>query len=160
AAARNPTWIRLGLVGAATLACWLTSGYFGGMAVITAIASSFGAALGAPRRRALLLAGGAIGAALIASGLVAIGSYASGANAGAGIHREPDALTPYGLRPLELVVPAPNHLVFNLDSFWRRHMHGSPNFTEISNYLGLLTIALAIVWLVVVLRRRNGMAAA
>jgi len=39
-------------------------------------------------------------------------------------------------------------------------MHGSPNFTEISNDLGLLTFALAIGWLVIVLRRRNGMAAA
>jgi hypothetical protein len=36
-------------------------------------------------------------------------------------------------------------------------MHGSPNFTEITNYLGLLTIALAIGWLVVVIRRRNGL---
>ena len=97
----------------------------------------------------MLLGGGAIGAALLASGLVAIGSYASGVNAGAGIQREADALAPYGLRPLELVVPAPNHLVFDLDSFWRRHMHGSPNFTEISNFLGLVTIALAIGWLVV-----------
>jgi hypothetical protein len=38
-------------------------------------------------------------------------------------------------------------------------MHGSPNLTEITNYLGLVTFALAIGWLVVVLRRRNGMAA-
>ena len=39
-------------------------------------------------------------------------------------------------------------------------MHGSPNFTEISNYLGLLTFALAIGWLVVVVRRRHGLPAA
>jgi O-antigen/teichoic acid export membrane protein len=159
AAARRPTWIRFAFVGAATLACWLTSGYFGGMAVITVIAFSFGAALTMQRRRALLLAGGATGAAILASGLVAVGSYASGANAGAGIHREASALMAYGLRPLELVVPAANHLLFELDSFWARHAHGS-NLTEISNYLGLLTFALAIGWLVVVLRRRNGMAAA
>jgi hypothetical protein len=159
AATRRPTWLRFAFVGLATLACWLTSGYLGAMAVITVIAFSFGAGLTAPRRRALVLASGAIGAALVASGLVAIGSYASGANAGAGIQREADALAPYGLRPLELVVPAPNHLLFELDSFWRRHMHGSPNFTEISNYLGLLTIALAIGWLVIVLRRRNGTSA-
>ncbi len=159
AAARNPTWIRFGFVGAATLGCWLTSGYFGGMAVITVIAFSVGVALISRGRRALLLTGGSIGAALLASGLVAIGSYASGANAGAGFQRESEALAPYGLRPLELVVPAPNHLLLDLDSFWRRHMHGSPSFTEISNYLGLLTIALAIVWLVIMLRRRNGLAA-
>ncbi|MDX6407396.1 MAG: hypothetical protein QOE13_467 [Gaiellaceae bacterium] len=159
AVTRQPTLLRFGLVGAATLACWLTSGYFGGMAVITVIAFSIGAALTAPRRRPFRFAGGAIGAAILASGLVGIASYASGVNAGAGIHREADALTPYGLRPLELVVPAANHVVFDLHSFWRRHMHGSPNLTEITNYLGLVTFALAIGWLVVVLRRRNGTAA-
>lgn len=159
AVTRQPTWMRFGLVGAATLACWLTSGYFGGMAVITVIAFSVGAALTARDRRPLRLAGGAIGAAILASGLVGIASYASGANAAAGIQREADALTPYGLRPLELVVPAANHIVFDLHSFWARHMHGSPNLTEITNYLGLVTFALAIGWLVVVVRRRNGMAA-
>jgi hypothetical protein len=158
AATRRPTWIRFGFVGAATLACWLTSGYFGGMAVITVVAFSLGAALTTPRRRALLLTGGTTGAAIVASGLVAIGSYASGANAGAGIHRDATALAPYGLRLLELVVPPANHLFFNLDSFWARHMHGSPNLTEITNYLGLLTFALAIGWLVIVIRRRDGMA--
>jgi O-antigen/teichoic acid export membrane protein len=159
AVTRKPTWLRFGFVGAATLACWLTSGYFGGMAVITVIAFSVGAALVTTSpRRGLLLAGGATGAALLASGLVAIGSYASGANAGAGIGRDASALAAYGLRPLELVVPPVNHLVFDLESFWRRHTHGSPNFTEITNYLGLLTFVLAIGWLVVVLRRRNGMA--
>jgi len=160
AAARRPTWIRFGLIGAATLACWLTSGYFGGMAVITVVAASAGAALTTTRPRGLLLLGGATGAAVLASGLVAIGSYASGANAGAGIQRDAEALAPYGLRPVELVMPAPNHLFFDLDSYWKRHMHGSPNITEISNDLGLLTFALAIAWIVVVVRRRNGMAAA
>jgi hypothetical protein len=158
AAARNPTWARFGFVGLATLACWLTSGYFGGMAVITVVAFSAGAALLERGRRGLLLAGGAVGATVLASILVAIGSYASGVNAGAGIEREPDALKAYGLRPVELVVPAPNHLFFNLNSYWQRHMHGS-NFTEISNYVGLVTFVLAAVWLVVVVRRRNGNAA-
>jgi O-antigen/teichoic acid export membrane protein len=156
AAARRPTWLRFGYVAAATLACWLTSGYFGGMAVITAIAFALGAALTTSRRRGLLLVAGSTGAALLASGLVAIGSYASGANAGAGIHRDASALYAYGLRPVELVVPTARHLVFGLglDSFWLRHAHGS-NTTELSNYLGLLTFALAIAWIVVVLRRRR-----
>jgi O-antigen/teichoic acid export membrane protein len=159
AAVRSPTWIRFGFVGLATLACWLTSGYFGGMAVITVVAFSVGAALLVRARSGLLLAGGAIGATVLASGLVAIGSYASGVNAGAGIEREAAALEAYGLRPRELVVPAPNHLVFGLNGFWRRHVHGS-NLTEISNYLGLVTLALALTWLVLVLGRRNGRAAA
>jgi len=156
---RSPSWIRFGFVGLATLACWLTSGYFGGMAVITVVAFSVGAALLVRGRSGLLLAGGAIGATVLASGLVAIGSYASGVNAGAGIEREAAALEAYGIRPLELVVPAPNHLVFGLNEFWQRHTHGS-NFTEISNFLGLVTLALALIWLVLVLRRRNGRAAA
>jgi O-antigen/teichoic acid export membrane protein len=155
AATRRPTWLRFGLVGAATFACWLTSGYFGGMAVVTTFAFALGAGLASERRRGLLLAGGSIGAALVASGLVAIASYASGANAGAGIHRDASALQAYGLRPIELVVPAARHLVFGLglDSFWAGRLHGS-NTTEISNYLGLLTFALAIAWLVIVYRRR------
>lgn len=155
AATRRPTWLRFGFVGVATFACWLTSGYFGGMAVVTTFAFALGAALATERRRGLLLAAGSAGAALVASGLVAIASYASGANAGAGIHRDASALEAYGLRPVELVVPAARHLVFGLglDSFWARHLHGS-NTTEISNYLGLLTFALAIGWLVVVYRRR------
>src|SRR3989442_14276113 len=92
AAARHPTWLRFGLVGAATLGCWLTSGYFGGMAVLTTIAFSVGAGLTTLRRRGILLAAGSTGAAIVASGLVAIGSYASGVNAGAGIHHDPSAL--------------------------------------------------------------------
>jgi O-antigen/teichoic acid export membrane protein len=159
AAVRNPDWVRFGLVGLATLGCWLTSGYFGAMAVITVVAFCVGAAFVLRRRRGLLLAGGAIGATVAASLLVALGSYVSGTNAGAGIERDSDALKPYGLRPLELVVPAPHHLLFGLDGFWRRHMHGSPNFTEITNFLGIVTIALALLWLVLVVRRRNGTAA-
>jgi hypothetical protein len=158
AVTRAPTLFRFGLVGAAVLACWLTSGYFGGMAVISVIAFSVGAALVNRRRRALVAAAGATGAAVLASGLVAVGSYVSGANAGAGIKREADALAPYGMRPLELVFPPPRSLLFHLDAFWERHRHGSPNFTEITGYLGLVTIALAVVWLVVVWRRRNGYA--
>src|SRR5205823_4363174 len=71
------------------------------------------------------------------------------------IHREASDLTNLGLRPIELVVPAARHLVFGggLDSFWARHSHGS-NTTEISNYLGLLTLALAVAWIMVAVRRR------
>jgi O-antigen/teichoic acid export membrane protein len=153
AAARRPTWLRFALVGVATVGCWLTSGYFGGMAVVTVIAFALGAALTMSPKGRLVLVSGTTGAALLASGLVAIATYASGASASAGGHREASALTAYGLRPLELVVPSANHLFFGLDSFWARHLHGS-NFTEISNYLGLLTFALAVGWIVYALRRR------
>src|SRR5438067_1255846 len=45
AAARRPAWTRFGLIAATTLACWLTSGYFGAMAVITTVAFALGASL-------------------------------------------------------------------------------------------------------------------
>ncbi|HEY4621664.1 MAG TPA: hypothetical protein VIG93_08165, partial [Gaiellaceae bacterium] len=34
AASRKPSWLRIGLVGLATLACWLTAGYLGAMAFV------------------------------------------------------------------------------------------------------------------------------
>lgn len=154
AAAREPTVLRFALVGLATLACWLTSGYFGGMAVITTIAFTAGAALTAPRARGLLLVAGSTAAAILASGLVGVAAYVSGSSATAGIEREASDLSILGLRPLELVVPSPHHLFFGLDSFWAGRMHHS-NATETSNYLGLLTIALAVAWIVVVVRRRR-----
>src|SRR5204862_5131180 len=101
----------------------------------------------------LLLAGASIGAAIVGSGLVGIATSASGASASSGGHRDPGALFAYGLRPLELVVPSANHLFFDLDSFWARHLHGS-NITETSSYLGLLTFALALGWIVYAFRRR------
>jgi O-antigen/teichoic acid export membrane protein len=159
AAARRPTLPRFAFVGAGTLACWLTSGYFGGMAVITVLAFCVGASLLLPRKAGVLLIGGAVGATVVASGVVALASYVSGTNAGAGIEREPSALAAYGLRPIELVVPAVHQAFFNLDGFWSRHLHGS-NPTEISNYLGWVTIVLAVVWLVVALRRRTEWSAA
>jgi hypothetical protein len=59
------------------------------------------------------------------------------------------------LRPIELVVPAADNLVLGrwLTSFWDGRQHGS-NPVETTNYLGLLTIALALAWLVVAWRRR------
>jgi hypothetical protein len=156
AATRRPDWLRFGFVGLATLACWLTSGYFGGMAVITVIAFSAGAALALPRARGLLLAGGTLAGALVGSGVVGLASYVSGANAGAGVAREASALTAYGLRPLELVVPTANSLLFHLNGFWLRHLHGS-NPTEVGNYLGLLTIALAIFGIAVGIRARTAL---
>src|SRR4029450_11036412 len=63
AAAQRPTWARFSLVGLVTLACWLTSGYFGAMAVVAAAAFAVAAALGLPLRRAALLAAGSVGGA-------------------------------------------------------------------------------------------------
>ena len=154
AAARRPSLFRFGLVGAANLACWLTSGYFGAIAMITTIVFAVGAAVTARRRRGLLVLGSTASAGAVIL-LLAVAAVASGTNAGAGLKRAAGDLAYYGLRPVELVVPALNNLVLGhaLDSFWGRHMHGS-NPTEISNYVGLLTLALAVTWLVIAFRRR------
>jgi O-antigen/teichoic acid export membrane protein len=159
AAARHPVWPRFALVGIATLACWLTSGYYGVEATITAVAFAIGAGLTSNRRGAMRLAVGAGVAALAATALISLGSFTSGVNRGAGLHRAVEDVSIQGLRGYELVVPADGNLLLDgtLDSFHQTHLHGT-NPTEASNYLGLLTIGLALAWLVVVWRRRKGRA--
>ncbi len=155
AAARRPSWQRFLLVGVATLACWLTSGYFGAMAVVTTVAFTLGAALTGNRRRGVVLVLGSTASALVATAVVGIGAVGSGTNTGAGLGRVAGDLSIYGLRPIELFVPTVRNLVFggSLESFWTTHTHGS-NPTEVSNDLGVLTFALALLWLVFVLFRR------
>jgi hypothetical protein len=156
AAAKDPSWLRLGLFGLAVLACWLTSGYYGAEAVVTAVAFGVGAALTLPRRKGLLLLGGLAAPALAATALLALGSFTSGVGRGAGLHRAPEDLTSLGLRPLDALLPADGNFVLGepLRSFRLAHLHGT-NVTEGSDYLGLLTIALALAWLVVAWRRRR-----
>jgi O-antigen/teichoic acid export membrane protein len=156
AAARQPSWPRFALVGVATLACWLTSGYFGAEAVITAAVFAFGAALTSARERRRRIVVGATACALAATALLSIGSFTSGVNRGAGLHREAADLSNNGLRALDAVVPADGNLVVGdqLHSFRLSHLHGT-NVTEASSYLGLLTIALALGWVVYAWRRRT-----
>jgi O-antigen/teichoic acid export membrane protein len=154
AAARQPSRLRFALIGVANLACWLTSGYFGAIAMVSTIAFSVGVALTAKRRRGLLLLGStAFGFAAIA--LLGIAAVASGTNAGAGLKRASGDLAYFGLHPLELVIPPVKNIVLgdSLASFWTHHSHGS-NPTEISNYVGLLTLALAVAWLIRAFRGR------
>lgn len=153
AVARQPSWPRFALVGAANLACWLMSGYFGPMALVTTAAFGVGAALTMNRRRGALLVLGSTAAALAAAALVGIAAFASNTNAGVGLARNAGDLSIYGLRPVELVVPPVGNLVLGdrLESFWGDR-HGS-NLTETTNYLGLLTIGLALAWLLVAWRR-------
>ena len=159
ALARKPSWARYLLVGLATLACWLTSGYFGVMAVVAAGAFAVGGLVTRLGRQRILVLGGAIGAALTATLLVAFLSTISGVGRGSGLHRVADDLHVYGLRPLELVIPAGDNLVLGhwLASFWDGRQHRS-NPVETSNYLGLLTMALAAAWIAFVSRRRGKIA--
>jgi O-antigen/teichoic acid export membrane protein len=153
---RRPTLARFGLVGVLTMASWLTAGYIGAMAFVATCAFAIAAALTMPWRRGTLAAGASIGAALGATLFVGLLSIVSGVGRGVGLNRVASDLTQYGLRPLELIVPPAQSLVAGrwLDSFWEGRFHGS-NPTEISNYVGLLTIALAVGWVVIAIRRRR-----
>jgi O-antigen/teichoic acid export membrane protein len=156
AAARKPTWSRFGLVALANLACWLASGYFGPMAAVTTVAFAVGAAALTARGQRARVFLGSVGAALAAAIVVGAAAVASGTNGGVGLARVADDLRAFGLRPIELVVPPVRSLFFgdSLESFWSLRMHGS-NTTEITNYVGLLTLVLAAVGLVAALRRRT-----
>ena len=156
AAMRRPTLVRFGLVGLVTLGCWLIAGYIGSMAFVAACAFAIVVAFSMPWRRGALVAGGSIGAALGATLFVGFLSLLSGVGRGAGLHRVASDLAAYGLRPLELVVPAAGNLVGGhwLRTFWEGRQHSS-NPTETTNYLGLLTIALAVGWVVFAIRRRG-----
>ena len=128
------------------------------MAVISTVAFAVGATLTSERaNRARVLFGGAL-AALAPSGLLALAAVVSGTNSGAGLERVAGDLSYYGLRPVELIVPPASSLFFgdSLTSFWSRHSHGS-NPTEITAYLGLLTLGLGIFWIVTALRRRGSL---
>jgi O-antigen/teichoic acid export membrane protein len=155
AASRQPSWPRFALVGVATLACWFTSGYYGAEALITSIAFAVGAALAMNWRRGLRMVAGVTACALAATALLSLGSFTSGVNRGAGLHRTAEDVSVGGLRAIELVVPSDGNLILGdtLKSFHAEHLHGT-NATEVSNYLGLLTIALAVLWLVLAWRRR------
>ena len=99
AASRRPSWLRFGLVGAANLACWLMSGYFGADGrdhdggVHRRSSRSFG------RRRGLLLVVGSTACAFGAAACFGIAALASGTNTGAGLDRVVGDLSIYGLRP-------------------------------------------------------------
>jgi hypothetical protein len=88
--------------------------------------------------------------------VVAVVALAGGGDGGVGEARPIDNVTRFGLRPLELIVPAPANptLARVAPGFWESRRHGS-NIQETSNYLGWATIALALLWLLR-LRRAAG----
>ena len=156
AATQRPAWSRFGLVGAVVLGSWLTSGYFGTMAVVTSAAFAVAALLATSRRRGAVVASKTAAAVLAASLVVVTLTMLSGVSRDVG--REPAVgdLSSYGVRVAELLVPSERNLVVGgaLESFWDGRGHGS-NPTETSNYLGLLTIALALAWLLLAWRTRR-----
>ncbi|MGE5689691.1 MAG: hypothetical protein ACM33B_03960 [Pseudomonadota bacterium] len=156
AAVARPSLPRYALVGAATLAAWLTFGYFGVMASVGAVAFGAGVALALRSRRGLRVAAAVSAAAVVATMSMGVLTLAPGVDRGESIGRDLTGLSVYGLRATELVVPAANNIVLGdrLDGFHEARLHGS-NVTEATNYLGLLTIGLAAGWLVLARRRRR-----
>lgn len=153
--AERRTRLRLAFLAAAVLVCWLSMGYFGVMAIVMVAVASFAWALGAPDRTSALRAAAGLTAITVAvSGSVYVATLAGHKDGGVGARRTTAELTRYGLRPLELVVPAGANPTFRRfqPAFWETRKHGS-NLQETSNYLGWITIGLAGFWLVA--RRRR-----
>jgi hypothetical protein len=155
AAARRPTWNRFGLVAATTLACWLTSGYFGVMAVITTVAFALGVlltrAVGLRRLRFFVLATASTLAGTLIPGAFA---HAADIGSGAGLDRPVADVDSWGVHLHELIVPAARNFVFGRwsEAFLSARQHESYP-VETTNYLGILTIVLAIAWLALAWRR-------
>jgi hypothetical protein len=156
AAARQPTGARFGLIGAMTLACWLTSGYFGAMAVITTIAFALGVLLTHPtglrRVRFFVLA---TSSTLAGTSIVGAFAHAADVGPGGGLGRQVETVHSWGVQLHELVVPAARNFVFGrwTEPFLSTRQHASYP-VETTNYLGILTIVLAAAWLVLAWRRR------
>ncbi|MGH3136267.1 MAG: hypothetical protein ACRDPV_07230, partial [Gaiellaceae bacterium] len=72
---------------------------------------------------------------------------------GAGLNRAPEDLRVYGIRFLELLFPSPGNLFLGdwVDGIFADRQHGS-NPTETRNYLGLVTLTLALAWLAIAWR--------
>ncbi len=146
---------RFGLVSAATLACWLTSGYFGAMAVVIAVAFALGVLLtrNAGERRVRFFAL-TTSSALAGTLVVAALAYAADVGRDAGLNRPVADVYSWGVHLHELVVPAARNFVFGdwTAPFLATRQHGSYP-VETTNYLGILTLALAATWLVLAWRR-------
>jgi hypothetical protein len=161
AAARRPTWSRFALVAATTSACWLTSGYYGAMAVVTTLAFGLGIlATRAYSRRRLRFLGSAAASTL--AGTLIVGVFARAADVGhtTGLNRRVQDVHGWGLHLDELVVPAARNFVFGrwTEPFLHTRQHGSYP-VETTNYLGMLTVLLAVACIVLAWRRPGALAA-
>jgi hypothetical protein len=146
----------LALVGLSVLACWLTAGIFGVMALVVVLACAI-TAVGLTRARRDGLVSGALLAAtaVAASGLVYVLALPGGGDGGVGASRSLVDLRRFGLRLEELVVPAADNSFLGgpLARYHADRLHGSQQ-VEVSNYVGWVTITLAGVGLVALWRTR------
>ena len=156
AASRRPSWTRISLVAVVTFCTWLTAGYLGAMVFVAVATFAVVFALTARSRSGFKFAAGSLGAAFGATVFAGVLSIVSGFGRGAGLDRVVGDLSVYGLRPAELIVPSAQNWVLSgwLTSFYEHRIHGS-NPTETNNYLGLLTIGLALAWVGVAVLGRS-----
>lgn len=148
----RPDLGRAAAVGVAVLALCMTSGYFGLMGLITATVLLAAAVVTAERGARARWAGHAVVAAagaVLAMGLI-FGLSRLGTGRGTfGAPGPPSELQAYGVRLHEFLVPPVSSSYFAAETapFLLARQHGS-NPSESAIYVGLLTIALALGWLV------------
>jgi O-antigen/teichoic acid export membrane protein len=161
---RRPSLSRAALVGAAVTIAWLTSGYFGVMAALAAFAFVAGVTIVELRgvagpRVVARNAAVAVGAVVLGTLVLGVLSLPGRVEGGAAIERHVSNLWIYGARPAEFLVPPERHpLLGPLFDPIRPGLHES-RVAETTLFLGWLTIALALGWLVLVARRRRALGA-
>ena len=150
------------LVAGAVGLLWTTSGYFGLIALVALIVPLGAAAYFDWRRvgwaRSLKrVAVPGIGA-LVVSGLVYVLASSGAGSDAIAPPRPVGELETYGARWWEFVVPAANSARFGdtVDDWLAARLHGS-NFSETSLYLGWLTLALAVAFVVWAIARRGAL---
>ena len=155
----SPTWRSFWLVGAATFISIITNGYLGLMTVVTVVTClAFDLFTASPRRwiasqfrrRQVKISFG-LGLGIVGLVVPKALEVIRGT-----VHREAIELTTYGLRVTELVRPGPFRRFFThmYDNVLLRDGHGS-NLAELSQYVGYLTLLLALVGLLFKIRRRE-----
>ena len=161
---RRPTDGRALLVGLAVVFAWLTSGYFGTMALLALVPVTVVGWLrqrrhGEARLRAFRNGAIVWGISLVGAGVLAAVAVFGGGTGGISIGRTDVNLRLFGSR-LSSYLPDPmNPLAGKLTRHLDAHVAGSvvrDAGGEWILYPGLLTVALAAVWLVAVARGRAG----
>jgi hypothetical protein len=151
----------LGAVGAANLAAWMSSGYYGMMALAASTVFAGTVAVldrGQSPGARLGRFGGVVCSAGAAAAIVyVVGALGSVGNTIEAADRSLSDLDTYGLRLWELVVPAADSALLGVwaEPFREARLHGS-NPTETSTYVGVLTIVLAATWFAAAWRARSG----
>jgi hypothetical protein len=158
---QQPTHRRAALVGLATAAAWLFSGYWGAMAAIGSVVFALAVTVLRARpsiRPALARLAALAAAVLVGTLVVGLLSIPGRTEGGITIPRSADDLSVYGGWPADFLAPdRDNPVLGSVADSIQPGLHGS-NPGEATLYLGWLTMALAGLWLVTAFARRRGLA--